>query len=101
MIHNISDAEFQEKLQNETLPIIIDFWAEWCAPCKTMGEALVTLEQEHEGKAFVAKINIDEHGETATAYGVRSIPTIICFKNGEEVSRIVGADLTKLAKLFA
>ena len=79
----------QEVIQSE-LPVLVDFWATWCGPCRMVGPVVSEIAEEYEGKVKVGKIDVDEEGELAEKYGVQSIPTLIFFKNGEEVSRQVG-----------
>lgn len=86
----ISDADFASTIGSDT-PTLVDFWAEWCGPCKMMSGPLEELAEEHAGKLTIAKLNIDENPGTASAYSVMSIPTLIVFQNGEEKRRLVGA----------
>lgn len=91
LITHVSDEAFEaEVLQSET-PVLLDFWAEWCGPCKQIAPALEAISKELEGKLTIAKINLDENPNTPAKYGVRSIPTLILFKNGEAVAQRVGA----------
>ena len=90
-MENVTDTDFQEKISNESLPVIIDFWAEWCMPCKMLAPILQEIEKEYEGKAKVLKMNIDENQETPQKFSITSIPTLVIFKNGEPVENIVGA----------
>lgn len=90
-IIELTDQEFTEKVVESAVPVIVDFWAEWCAPCRRLGPIVEELARDHEDKLCVAKLNIDEHPATAQAYAVMSIPTIIYFVKGKEVKRIVGA----------
>jgi len=88
---NVTDASFdQDVLKNEGL-VLVDFWAEWCGPCKTIAPALEEISNEMAGNLTVAKINIDENPNTPTKYGVRGIPTMMLVKDGEVVSTKVGA----------
>jgi thioredoxin 1 len=87
-IKNISDANFDAETKNGV--VLVDFWAPWCGPCRAQGEVLEDLAAEVSGKAEICKINIDDYQETANKYGVRSIPTIIIFKDGEAVKQFVG-----------
>lgn len=83
-------ANFDE-LTNTDKPVLVDFWAEWCGPCRLVGPHVEALAVEYEGKAVVGKVNVDEHGALATKFGVRNIPTLIVLKNGEVVDKVVGA----------
>jgi thioredoxin 1 len=85
-----TDAEFASIIASDT-PTLVDFWAEWCGPCKMMDAPLDELAGESAGKLNVAKLNVDENPATMTAYSVMSIPTLIVFRNGEEQRRFVGA----------
>ena len=87
----ITDASFDEKVLKADVPVVVDFWAPWCGPCRTVAPILDELAGEYEGKLLVTKVNTDEHAQNAQKYGVRGIPTMIFFRNGEEVDRIVGA----------
>ena len=86
----VTDADFGDVVGTET-PTLVDFWAEWCGPCKMMNGPLEELATEHAGGLTVAKMNVDENPETAMRYGVMSIPTMIVFKSGVEKKRLVGA----------
>src|SRR4051812_8241577 len=88
---HVSDNEFNEKVLKSALPVLVDFWAEWCGPCRQVGPILDELADEMQGKVTVAKVNIDKSPETPSKYGVRGIPTLILFKNGEPVATKVGA----------
>lgn len=85
-----NDAGFSELIGDET-PVLVDFWAEWCGPCKMMEGPLKDLASEQSGKLTVAKLNVDDNPETAMTYEVMSIPTMILFKGGQEQKRFVGA----------
>lgn len=85
----VTDLNFQETLDQNNL-VLIDFWAEWCGPCKLIGPAIEDLHNDYNGKAVVGKVNVDENPKVAFEFGVRNIPTIIFFKNGQEVDRHVG-----------
>lgn len=87
----VSDDTFESEVLKASGPVLVDFWAEWCGPCKQIGPALEELSDEHAGKLVVAKVNIDQNPMTPTKYGVRGIPTMVLFKNGEEAGRQVGA----------
>ena len=87
----ISDASFQADVIDSSVPVLVDFWAEWCGPCKMIGPSLEEIADELEGKVVVAKLNIDDHPDAPAKYGVRGIPTMILFKNGEIADTTVGA----------
>jgi thioredoxin 1 len=91
MALEITDANFEETVQNSDKAVLIDFWAEWCGPCRMVGPIVEEIAGEYEGKAVVAKLNVDENPQTAGRFGIRSIPTILFLKNGEIVDRQVGA----------
>jgi len=88
---HVTDSSFDADVINSSEPVVVDFWAEWCGPCKMIAPALEEISTEMAGKVKIAKLNIDENQETAIKYGVRSIPTLILFKNGEPASMQVGA----------
>ena len=87
----ITDASFQSDVLDSDTPVLVDFWAEWCGPCKMIGPSLEEISDELAGKVVIAKINIDENPEAPGKYGVRGIPTMILFKNGEIAETKVGA----------
>jgi thioredoxin 1 len=87
----VTDANFDQDVLGSSEPVVVDFWAEWCGPCRMISPALEEIAIELDGKVKIAKLNVDENPETSIKYGVRSIPTLIMFKNGEPVSMQVGA----------
>ncbi len=87
----VSDASFNTDVLQATGPVLVDFWAEWCGPCKAIGPALEEIAGEYAGKLTVAKVNIDENPQTPTNYNVRGIPTLVLFKDGKPVATKVGA----------
>lgn len=88
---NVTDASFDADVLRAKEPVVVDFWAEWCGPCKMIAPALEEIAAEMNGKVKIAKLNVDENQDTAMRYGVRSIPTLIMFKNGQQVATQVGA----------
>lgn len=86
----VTDANFAEIL-NTDKPVLVDFWATWCGPCRAIAPVIEELAKEYEGKAVVAKCNVDECDEVPGKYGIRNIPTLLYFKNGELVDKLVGA----------
>lgn len=87
----VSDTNFKEEILESTLPVLVDFWAEWCAPCFMVAPAIEEIAREYEGKLKVCKLNVDEAPKTASEYGIMSIPTLAIFKNGKMVNSIIGA----------
>ncbi len=97
-IVHVTDADFGEKVLKNPLPVLVDFWAEWCGPCRMVAPTLDQLAGEFEKKAVVAKMNVDENKKTPTEYSIHAIPTMIFFKNGKEVTRMVGAETKNAIK---
>ena len=89
MIH-VNDADFDQKVIKSKLPVLVDFFADWCGPCKLAAPILEELSKDYAGKVEIAKLDVDESNKTAGSFGVMSIPTIIMFKDGKEVERKVG-----------
>jgi thioredoxin len=87
----VSDATFDAEVTNASLPVVVDFWAEWCGPCKQIGPALEELSAELEGKVKIVKVNVDENPNTPAQMGVRGIPALFLFKDGQVVSNKTGA----------
>ena len=90
MAHELSDATFKTDVLESGTVAIVDLWAEWCGPCKAMTPIVEELASEYDGRALVAKLNVDDNAETPTTYGVRGIPTFLIFKDGELKERLVG-----------
>ena len=88
----LSDADFNDKVINSDKPVLVDFYADWCGPCKMIGPYLEELADEYAGKVTIAKINVDQNNLTPSQFGVRGIPTMILFENGQQKEVIVGAD---------
>ena len=87
----VTDDSFASEVLNSELPVLVDFWAEWCGPCKMVSPIVEELSNEYNGKVKVAKLDVDSNPQTATNYGIRGIPTLLMFKDGSAVDQIVGA----------
>lgn len=87
----VTDANFQEEVLDSDIPVIVDFWAAWCGPCRMVGPIVEEIAKDQEGKVKVGKLNVDDNREVATRYQIMSIPTILKFENGEVARQVVGA----------
>ena len=87
----VTDTNFDELVKNSEIPVVVDFWATWCGPCRIIGPILEEIDKEIEGKVAIAKCNVDECSEVPMKFGIRNIPTLLFFKNGEIVDKMVGA----------
>ena len=90
MALEITDATFEKVVLQSSLPVLVDFWAAWCGPCRMVGPVIEELSNDYSGKAVVGKVDVDNNQEFAAKYGVRNIPTVLLFKNGEVVDKQVG-----------
>tara|TARA_B100000073_G_C23671647_1_gene548886 strand:+ start:710 stop:1027 length:318 start_codon:yes stop_codon:yes gene_type:complete len=91
MALEITDANFDELVLKSEKPVVVDFWAEWCGPCRMIGPLINEMSKDYEGKALVGKVNVDLNANVSAQFGVRSIPTVLFIKNGEVVDKSVGA----------
>lgn len=91
LIKHVSDASFESEVLKSDSPVLVDYWAEWCGPCKMIAPILDDISSEYEGKLKIAKMNVDENTETPAKFGIRGIPTLMLFKNGAVVATKVGA----------
>lgn len=88
---HLTDSNFTDEIKNSDVPVVVDFWAAWCGPCRMIAPIIDELATEYDGKAKIAKVDVDNNQQVAMQYGIRSIPTILMFKGGEQVETIVGA----------
>ena len=91
MVNKFTEANFEAEVLQSDIPVFVDFYADWCGPCKMMSPVIDKLAEEYEGRIKVGKVNVDENGDLAVKYGIMSIPNMVFFKNGELVDRVVGA----------
>ena len=90
MALELNDSIFEEKVLKSDKPVLVDFWAEWCGPCRMLGPIIEELSSDYDGKAIIGKVDVDSNQQFAAQYGVRNIPTVLIFKDGELVNRQVG-----------
>jgi thioredoxin 1 len=90
-VEEINDSEFEEKVLKSTIPVVVDFWAPWCGPCKSIAPILDQVAKDFAGRVVLYKVNVDDNAKSASNYGVRAIPNLVIFNKGAEVDRVVGA----------
>jgi len=90
-VRYVSDSSFEKEVLQAEKPVLVDFWAEWCAPCRMLAPTIDAIAEQFGGNAGVVKVNVDENTSTAQRYGIKGIPTLILFREGKEVERVVGA----------
>jgi len=99
-VFQVTDGNFEEQVLKSSLPVLVDFWAVWCGPCRMMGPIVEQMATEYAGKVKVGKLNVDDNPDTAARYGVRGIPTLILFSNGKVKAQTVGAQPRDMLKGF-
>lgn len=90
-VPEFTDANFDSEVLKSSTPVLVDFWAPWCGPCRMLAPSIEALSKDYDGKVKVGKLNTDDNGETAAKFGIRSIPTLLIFKDGQVVNQLVGA----------
>jgi len=90
-VKTLTSANFDQEVMQSALPVLVDFWAPWSGPCKMVGPVVESLAADYDGKLVVGKVNVDENKDLAVKFGIRGIPTLVIFKDGSEVQRVVGA----------
>lgn len=102
-VAEVTDGNWKDEVLGSSQPVLVDFWAAWCGPCRMLAPTVEAVAQKYQGKAKFVKLNVDENVESPAAYGIRGIPTLILFKNGQEVDRHVGVPgdaATSIAKMI-
>ena len=96
----VNDSNFSEEVLNSDIPVLVDFWAEWCAPCRAIAPYISEMAEKYNGKIKVAKLNVDDNPDTPSKLRISSIPTLVIFKDGKEVGRLIGAGPKKRIEDF-
>jgi len=91
LVKAVNDSDFEAEVMKNNLPVLVDFWAEWCGPCRALTPTVEALAKDYNGKLAVYKMNVDENQTTPIQFGIRSIPTLILFKGGQKVDQVIGA----------
>jgi thioredoxin 1 len=100
-VQTLTDTNFEQTVNNPSQPVLVDFWAEWCGPCRRLAPTVEELANDYDGRVVVAKMNVDENPATPMRFSIRGIPTLLLFKGGQLVEQVVGlADKTELKKLL-
>lgn len=90
VVNEVNDGNFEREVLQSSQPVLVDFWAAWCAPCRMLAPTVESVAREYQGKAKIVKLNVDENVATSSNYGIKGIPTLVLFRNGEEADRVVG-----------
>ena len=98
-VMELSDGNFEEEVLKESRPVLVDFWAVWCAPCRMIAPVIEEIAETYGDKIKVGKVNVDENSKIPNQYGIRSIPTVILFKNGQVAEQVIGANAAEIKKI--
>ena len=98
-VMELSDANFEEEVLKESKPVLVDFWAVWCAPCRMIAPVIDEIAESYGGKIKVGKVNVDDNSKIPNQYGIRSIPTVLLFKDGKVAEQVIGANAAEIKKI--
>jgi thioredoxin 1 len=98
-VMELSDENFEEEVLKESKPVLVDFWAVWCAPCRMIAPVIDEIAETYSGKVKVGKVNVDDNSKIPNQYGIRSIPTVMLFKNGQVADQVIGANAAEIKKI--